>query len=295
MPVTASLWGERWGLWGNVTSKSDVQDGETLYGFDESTITRIWKNQHPSNCSNAKFLISGDWEQGFGSEMHVYGVGLALALNMNRVFILFPNQMDSGLTDKMHSANRHQVDNEFCRSQGKENLECYYEPLTSCKITDAVPDGSLQRLRELGLGDQYPEALLQTPHRPEKALIVRYDSLGSDLVPHAFQQVAHCSPVAPKKLRYWWRSVSAAYQFRPNAAARAFIAQHRADPTMAFDHERERCVSVYVRRGDKDLEMKLEQNDTMFFEAARVLWDRLPGASTHGSSPPCSSAPRTPQ
>jgi len=34
----------------------------------------IWKNQHPEDCANAKYLISeGFWGQGFGSEIHVVG------------------------------------------------------------------------------------------------------------------------------------------------------------------------------------------------------------------------------
>jgi hypothetical protein len=248
-----------------------------MYGFDEHTIEMIWRNQHPENCSDAKFLISGDWEQGFGSEIHVYGAGLAIALNMKRVFILIPNQMDSGIMDKMHSVNRFQVDTDFCRKQSKENLECYYEPITSCKITDALPHSSLQKLKLAGLGDIAPETLLKQPNRPEKALMVRYDNAGADMVPAMFHKVAHCSPIAAHKLRYWWRSITAAFFFRPNAPMREFIAQHRGDPTMAFDHEREHCVSVYVRRGDKDLEMKILQNDTMFFDAARRLWGHLDG------------------
>ena len=69
--------------------------------------------------------------------------------------------------------------------------------------------------------------------------------------------------------------MSAAYILRPNAATRKVIAEHRSDATLAFDKEKEHCVSVYIRRGDKDIEMKVLQNDTMFFEAARVLWQKI--------------------
>jgi hypothetical protein len=273
----AATWGDKRKLWHNVSSSYDEAHGDTMFGFNEEIFEKIWQNQHPANCSEAKFLVSGDWEQGFGSEMHVYGVGLALAINMNRVFIIVPNSMGAIFTDKMGSVNRHHVDNQFCRKQGRENLGCYYEPFTSCSIKDAIPDMDLQGLKDRGLGDISPKDLMANKDRPEKALLVRYDNGGSDLVPDALHRVAQCSPFAIRKQRYWWRSTAAAYMFRPNAPMRDFIAQHRTDPTMAFDHQTEHCVSVYVRRGDKDLEMRILQNEEMFFDAAKRLWAQLEG------------------
>jgi hypothetical protein len=71
--------------------------------------------------------------------------------------------------------------------------------------------------------------------------------------------------------------MAAAYMLRPNAPTRTLIAQHRRDQDLAFDKEKEHCVSVYVRRGDKGQEATVLQDDTQFFEAAKLLWKTIDG------------------
>ena len=118
---------DKWRLWPNVVSRRDLEDGETMYGFEEG-MEAIWKNQHPEDCANAKYLISGGFEiGGFGAEFHLLGEGLAVAMNMNRVYVMFSDGQ-SQLTSKMDSNNRFQVDIDFCKKQGKSRLDCYYEP-----------------------------------------------------------------------------------------------------------------------------------------------------------------------
>ena len=82
---------EKHKLWPDVISKFDFMHGETMYGLEEA-LDVIYKHQHPVDCKNAKFLISGMFESGFGSEMHVIGVGLATAMNLNRVYIMYPER-----------------------------------------------------------------------------------------------------------------------------------------------------------------------------------------------------------
>jgi hypothetical protein len=83
-------------LWPDVISKFDFTHGETMYGLEEA-LDAIYKHQHPVDCKNSKFLISGMFESGFGSEQHVIGVGLATAMNLNRVYIMWPERKyDSG-------------------------------------------------------------------------------------------------------------------------------------------------------------------------------------------------------
>jgi hypothetical protein len=62
---------------------------------------------------------------------------------------------------------------------------------------------------------------------------------------------------------------------RPNQLTRELLLKHRNDPTMQFDMEKEICVSVYIRRGDKHLEMKMIEDETVFFEGAKMLWNNL--------------------
>lgn len=82
-------------LWPDLISKFDYLHGETLYGLEEA-IEAIYKHQHPSDCSKAKFLTNRAWEEGFGSELHVTGVGLATAMNLNRIYIMHPDQKYDG-------------------------------------------------------------------------------------------------------------------------------------------------------------------------------------------------------
>jgi hypothetical protein len=261
---------EKWKLWPNVISQDDILHGETMFGFEEG-MDAIWKNQHPASCADAKFLISGGFESGFGSEFHVVGAGLALALSMNRVFIMFPDPGDSSLMDKMHSNNRFQVDIDYCKNQGKgkTSLDCYFEPWSSCTIEDALKGTSLQTLRTAGLHVPFNE--ITTYDRPERTIIVHLSPELRDKIPANLMHIMDCSPFNKMKYKYWWRSLSVAYLLRPNEPTRQLIAQHRLDREMQFDQEAEQCVSVYVRRGDKHLEMKIIEDETVFFEAARSL------------------------
>jgi len=277
---------EKWKLWPDLISQKDVIEGETMYGFEEG-MAAIWENQHPKDCSKAKFLITGGFESGFGSELHVIGVGLALAMNMGRVYVLLHDRMDSGLADKAHSANSFQVKNQFCADQGKFNLECYYEPWTSCSY-DEIYNGttlkerqahgtSLQKLVDKRLHVPMKQILALNESKSmyhERLLIVQHSSMYPDIVPKALYPLIRCSPMPVGKHKYWWRSMSVAYFLRPNNATRALIAQHRQDVEMKWDHNKEQCVSVYIRRGDKHLEMKMEYNDTKFFALANTLWSR---------------------
>lgn len=62
---------------------------------------------------------------------------------------------------------------------------------------------------------------------------------------------------------------------RPNQKLLNRFAQHRNDPTLLFDRSLERCVSVKIRRGDKHTEMVIIEDETEFFQAASVIFERL--------------------
>ena len=47
---------EKWKLWPGLIHDFDKQNGETVVGFREA-MDAIWKNQHPEDCSKAKFVI----------------------------------------------------------------------------------------------------------------------------------------------------------------------------------------------------------------------------------------------
>ena len=271
--VPAAIDKQKWKLWPDLMSSQDESDGESLYGLSAG-LEAIWENQHPADCSTAKFLISGGFESGFGSEMHVIGAGLALAMSMNRVYIMLADQGDSSLMDKMHSNNKFHVDIDFCRKKDNFNLDCYYEPWSSCTLEDALKGTSQQKIRQDNLFLPFNQ-LKATKNRTERTLIVHLGSELVDEIPPVLQQVVECSPMRHDQYKYWWRSVSVTYLMRPNEATRQLIMQHRLDKEMAFDFNKEQCVSVHVRRGDKHLEMKVIEDETVFFETALQLWTNL--------------------
>lgn len=62
----------RLSLWPGLMNDYDKKEGETLYGAQEA-LEIVHRNQHPTSCSGARFLISGGWPYGFGSRIHMEG------------------------------------------------------------------------------------------------------------------------------------------------------------------------------------------------------------------------------
>ena len=56
---------------------------------------------------------------------------------MGRVFLLNPKSSVQSIILN----NTYQVNNSFCKDRKKFNLECYYEPLSSCTLEDALRPG----------------------------------------------------------------------------------------------------------------------------------------------------------
>lgn len=82
---------DRMKLWSALRNfNSSSKEAESLYGFRHG-IEAIWKHQFPEDCSNKKFLISGGWPYGFGSRIHMEGVGLAIAMQMGRIYLHHPD------------------------------------------------------------------------------------------------------------------------------------------------------------------------------------------------------------
>jgi hypothetical protein len=93
---------------------------------------------------------------------------------------------------------------------------------------------------------------------PQKFIIMG-SSFGNEhnarfYVPEVFRQMLKCSPIPEKNYYYWWRAVSASYLLRPNRAVQALMEAKRKNAMMIYNH-RHSCVSIYVRRGDKEGEM----------------------------------------
>jgi hypothetical protein len=236
----------KWKLWPNLQPYS-TDYGEVLYGFREA-MDVIWKNQHPANCKDAKFLISEGWTQGFGSEVHVVGVGLAIALNMNRVYMMNPK----GPRKSEDRDNRWQTHNKYCKNRNIFTLECYYEPWTNCSYEDALGNRTFDSLRvykETYFSDT--DIIQQQLFTQLHATTIILENRGDvpHILPKVFENMIKCSPII--NIYYWWRTISATYQLRPNRYTLKMISKYR---TLNISYDKEVCIGLYIRRGDKHVE-----------------------------------------
>eukprot|EP01038_Epipyxis_sp_PR26KG_P011759 gene11759-15735_t len=260
-----------WKLWPSLFNKFDEDNGETVAGYTEVMRT-IWENQHPKDCSKAKFLIAEGWTQGFGSEVHIIGVGLALAMNLNRVYVMNP---DGPLRSTVELDNRWQVRNPFCESQNKKTLECYYEPWTNCSIDDILGGKTIKELKEDRENTYTSDTdLFHKKFVNFKARTILMESRADVpyAIPNTFKRLLDCSPVQSHFYFYWWRAVSASYILRPNQATLDMIMKYKNEDKVLsqFNHESQTCTSVYIRRGDKHVEVDLTDNKIYFTMVKRL-------------------------
>jgi hypothetical protein len=276
-----------YGLWPHVISnKQKITSDSFLFGIGEA-LDEIWRNQHPPDCSKAKYLIAGNHVGGFGSEMHVTGSILALALEMGRVYLQNPIVPD---------IMKWESDNQHCRSQNKTNLECYYEPWSSCTVLDALgPDAItiLHRgpIRGIEWNDS-PSTALHDPkfkktflneYEQDQVVMMQSLAIGSSLLPSSFVPLLRCSPMKSTVFHYWWRAVSITYLMRPNSYALEWIEKNQLTH---FNEHAEDAVGVYIRRGDKAIEMRLAGVDE-YQSAIDLMWSGnyiQPFQSPHGQS-----------
>jgi hypothetical protein len=185
-------------------------------------------------------------------------------MKMNRVLVLNETRDDHVLFGWWTNTT-------FCRQNGDlKSLECYYEPLTSCTREDIFAgsgfssyneavfnqhDSSIQKAIFFGIPQIVRAGMWDLPQK----FIIMGSSLGNEhnarfYVPEVFRQMLKCSPIPEKNYYYWWRAVSASYLLRPNRAVQALMEAKRKNAMMIYNH-RHSCVSIYVRRGDKEGEM----------------------------------------
>lgn len=80
---------------------------------------------------------------------------------------------------------------------------------------------------------------------------------------------------------FWWRAITVSFFLRPNEVTLALL-EHHADPELrAADGK---CVSAYVRHGDKAIEMSLIPF-TKYADAANCMWH----ANDASPSPKCAT------
>ncbi|CAL1173823.1 unnamed protein product [Cladocopium goreaui] len=241
--------------WHIVKYRSDRRSpikGEVLYGtaFAQKT---IWEHQHPADCSKTKYMAFYHTPAGIGSQLHLLGQALALAMHLGRILII-PNK----------DSQRHFEDPTFC--PGEAGWHCWFQHITWCK-----PKGDVLKIYG------FPE------HGGFK---------GKD-VPEVFHPLLKCSPVKPRFWFYWWRAQSIAYLIRFNEKTRSALDQLRSETLFQCkEHVKAKVlepgtVSAHVRHGFKLWEDYVEQMDALAAgnQKLRVLYKEVAESNTSFSFP----------
>lgn len=194
----------------------------------------IWSHQHPSSCKDAKYLIYFPAHHGIGSNVHLMGQSLAIAMALDRVLLV------------AEDINHPYYDAEYC-THTKTYHDCYFEPISYCNLTDAAKSLGLDFLDDSKL----PDITGVNNERPKELVVAMRRIPGDRLtVPPILQTFLNMSPVDPSKHFYWWRAQSASFLLRPNKRTSEEMRRHRL---LIFPREKilKGTISCHIRRGDK--------------------------------------------
>ena len=140
---------------------------------------------------------------------------------------------------------------------------------------------------------QFPLSLIRRLNLPSRSLSPSSQVLALDIgpmiemrkfVPSIFRQkpslLLPCSPLLPGYEHFWWRAIAAAYFLRPNEYTLNRLEEfkdHKVFTTSSSSSDSSsddgRCVSAYVRHGDKGSEMKLVEFQK-YALAAEDAWEK---------------------
>lgn len=266
-------------LWPDLMNQLDVEHGETIYGT-EAVLEAIWKNQNPEDCSKAKYIISGGWPYGFGSRVHMEGAVLAAAMNLGRVYLPHPD----GDNIFWETAVPH------CRDTVKDTtLNCFYEKFSKCTIQDALSGyaENVNRIHTYYMSDVKTSFESESQRQEsikffndQKAFNIILTSGkpwdGTKFIPYQVKPILDCAPMRDDARHYYWRAMSATYVIRPNQPTLQLLARHHTLPI----RDMRSCIAMFVRHGDKGIEMKLI-DFVAYRQVAEQLWNigLVPGAS----------------
>ncbi|GLC67674.1 hypothetical protein PLESTF_000589500 [Pleodorina starrii] len=211
----------------------------------------IYENQHPPDCSKAKYLVYRVGPNGIGAVFHVTGVALHLALDLGRVFVEEPGTF---LTNSPQCKDKPTLDS------------CYFLPFSGCRPTDEQMRGALR------LGHETDASKLDERLANAAVLIAEHDSLLGvrAAAPRRFQErLAKSTAIDPKKFYYWWRAQAVTYMIRPRPEVLADLEQRRRK-FLAGAPPAPGCISVHVRHGDKHVESEVFEDQVYEKLAAKV-------------------------
>jgi hypothetical protein len=275
-------------LWPDLMNQLDFEHGESVYGT-EAVLEAIWRNQNPEDCSKAKYIISGGWPYGFASRVHVEGLVLAAAMNLNRVYLPHP----TGDNIFWETNIPH------CKNTVKDSsLNCFYEMFSKCTINDAL-EGYAPTVDHLhtyymsdvkaSFQDELHRDQIVNYFKDQKAFNLVLTTGGpydaKKFIPYQIKPILDCSPTRTDASHYYWRAMSAAFIVRPNLPTRYLLSKLH---TVSIRDYRS-CIAMFVRHGDKGIEMKLI-DFALYRDIAEQLWNvgLVPGSNKFLSIDPSS-------
>lgn len=213
----------------------------------------IWHHQHPKSCKGKKFIVyqtSGNGN-GIGSVLHRTTIILQAALNLGRILVLYPQPHGQW------------IDGPFCI--GAYTIDsCYFEPISSCSIWDAMGHHNWEDLPYLDANtyQQNVDQVLKYDYEQSWALYLIRST------PVMFHKLLKAGKI-PTNSYYWWRAQGVAYLVRPNVRTLEELESRRVK---IFQNSTIRAgvVSVHVRHGDKGNESPLAA-DEAYLSATEAL------------------------
>ncbi|GFR52993.1 hypothetical protein Agub_g15683 [Astrephomene gubernaculifera] len=221
--------------------------GNAALPFTLEAQREIYANQHPKDCSKAKYLLYHVQPNGIGAVFHVTGVALELALDLGRVFVEAPG---SFLASSPECGGNNTLDS------------CYFLPFAGCKP-------SVEQVRAAQAVYTLEDA---ERHKDAAVLVANHNALMGvrGRPPKRFAARLAATPMHPEKLYYWWRAQSVAYMLRPKPETLAELARRRAK-TLAGPAPAPGCISVHVRHGDKGVEAPTFEDKEYDKAAAKLM------------------------
>eukprot|EP01097_Dermamoeba_algensis_P009431 TRINITY_DN662_c1_g3_i1.p1 TRINITY_DN662_c1_g3~~TRINITY_DN662_c1_g3_i1.p1 ORF type:complete len:315 (-),score=62.47 TRINITY_DN662_c1_g3_i1:91-1035(-) len=194
----------------------DESEGELLQ-------QKLWKLQHPADCSTARLLYLNLQYSGMGSTFHTIASALAVASNTNRTLVI------SELGETFASPDK-------CAQFGV--LTCYMQPISSCTPKDItnLPSDQIGQFGNISATDKRVLIILESYPCPYDALPNEYKHKGV----------------------YWWKAQSARYLSRPRESLLKFVDEQKKIIFKSNNEEMPHpIISIHVRHGDKKSEANI--------------------------------------
>lgn len=261
--------GNKWKIWPNIMTKYDRKHGNVIFGY-KYVMDEIWANQNPENCDDAKFLIAEGFSPGgFASEIHILSVALAIAMELNRTLVMNPE----GAISNQFRDNSWITHNDFCREMNTTSMECYYEPWSKCRIDHLMNGRTIADFKKPGSQIMFSDSQFVNKNEgtffmtsPEKILLLQ---MRADVTPPIrFEDLYYCFRNRDNaSVLYFWQAIASSFFVRPNSKVLSMMHSYRVKKNI---DNHTKCISMYIRRGDKHIEMDIPPVES-FFSTALVM------------------------